>query len=152
MNPAPGRAAILLLTLGASLVVFGGCKPKETVPGKWFAGEPVEHWLEAMKAPDAKLRRRAAEVLGNVGPVDLRSITALADALSDPDRRVRDQAILGLSKLGPVAKASAPAIQKLLQHEQDPQVVAHANAALSRVVPPAAGNGGGSGDETSAQP
>ena len=132
MNPGSCRAGALFLLLATALA---GCAAKETIPGKWFAGKPVEHWLEAIKSPDAKLRRRAAEVLGNVGQADLRSVDALAAALSDPDRRVREEAVLGLSKMGPVAAAAADAIQKAIRTERDPQVLAHAKAALARVAP-----------------
>ena len=130
------RPATILLPLLAMFAIYsGGCRPKETIPGKWFAGKPVEHWLEAIKSPNAKLRRRAAEVLGNVGQADPRSVEALAAALSDTDRRVREEAVLGLSKMGPVAAAAADAIQKAIRTERDPQVLAHAKAALARVAP-----------------
>ena len=116
-------ALFLLAALGC-----GPSVPKE----KYFSGEPVDHWLEAIHSPDAKVRKNAADVLGNVGPIDSRAIPALIDAIRDPDPKVRDAAVLGLSKIGPDAVAAEPALQEA-RKDKDPTVRAHAATAVERV-------------------
>ena len=120
-----------------SVLLFGplifvvGCgagAPKE----KYFSGEPVEHWLAAMKSPDPKTRKKAADVLGNVGPVDPGAIPALMLAVKDPDPKVRDAAVLGLSKIGPAARDAAPVLEDATK-DKDPAVRSHAVVALERV-------------------
>src|SRR5262245_20251157 len=106
----------------------GGDVPKE----KSFGGRPVEHWLEALKGRDPNARRKAAEVLGNVGPIDPRAVPALIGAVKDRDARVRDAAVLSLSKIGPPAASAEAALQEAAK-DDDPAVRSHAAAALSRV-------------------
>lgn len=108
-----------------------GCtRPKTTA--RYFSGEPVEHWLTAIKDQDPKQRKKAAEVLGNVGPADARAIAALIEALNDGDAKVRDAAVLGLSKIGPPASSAAPALEETTK-DKDETVRKHAVAALQRV-------------------
>lgn len=130
------RTAFMVVALAAAVAAGSGCTTREKVPGKWFAGRPVEEWLEAIGSPDAKVRRKAAEVLGNVGPADPRSVPALAKAVNDTDRRVRDAAIVGLSKMGPLAADAGDALEHA-SRDPDPAVRKRANAALARVKPPA---------------
>lgn len=119
---------ILLIAMLALLV---GCnRPKTTA--KYFSGEPVEHWLTAIKNQDPKLRKKAADVLGNVGPADGRAIPALIEALKDNDANVRDAAVLGLSKIGPPASSAAPELEEATK-DKDETVRKHAAAALQRV-------------------
>jgi HEAT repeat protein len=116
---------LLLLTLAV------GCnRPKTTA--KYFSGEPVEHWLKQINDRDPKARKKAADVLGNVGPVDPGAIPALINALKDKDASVRDAAVLGLSKIGPPAASAASALEEATR-DQDETVRKHAAAALQRV-------------------
>jgi HEAT repeat protein len=121
------RHAILLMMFSVFML---GCSRE--VPNKYFSGEPVEHWLEAIKSPNPKTRKKAADVLGNVGPVDLRSIPALIGAVKDPDPKVRDAAVLSLSKIGPAAVSAADVLQEATK-DNDPMVRSHATTALERV-------------------
>jgi HEAT repeat protein len=123
------RPAVSWLIL--SVCVFGcgrGDVPKE----KYFNGQPVEHWLQAIRSPDPKARKKAADVLGNVGPIDPSAIPALIEAVKDPDARVRDAAVLGLSKNGTAAADAAGVLQEATR-DKDPTVRKHATAALERV-------------------
>jgi HEAT repeat protein len=122
------RLATLLPILCLFAVGCGGNAPKE----KYFSGEPVEHWLEAIHSRDAKVRKKAADVLGNVGPIDPRAIAALTEAVHDPDPKVRDAAVLGLSKIGPDAASAEPALQEATK-DRDATVRAHAATAIDRV-------------------
>jgi HEAT repeat protein len=124
------RFAILMLTIGCPLAV--GCGGSNIPKEKYFSGEPVEHWLEAIRSSDPKVRKKAADVLGNVGPIDPRSIPALIEAVRDTDPKVRDAAVLGLSKIGPDAAAAEPMLRDATK-DKDETVRAHAATAVERV-------------------
>jgi HEAT repeat protein len=123
------RYAILLITFTGFML---GCSRNDGRKEKYFSGQPVEHWLEAIKSSDPKTRKKAADILGNVGPVDSRSIPALIGAVKDPDLKVRDAAVLSLSKIGPGAVSAADVLQKATK-DYDPMVRSHATTALQRV-------------------
>ena len=118
---------LLLLAAAAS-----GCREKPVATAKYFEGEPVEHWLTQIKSPDAKKRKHAADVLGNVGPIDAGAVPALAAALKDKDAKVRLAAVLALSKIGPPAAAAVPEIEAAAK-DTDPEVRKYAATALERV-------------------
>lgn len=122
------RSFILLVPL----VLLSGCGRADAPKEKYFSGEPVEHWLTAIKSTDPKTRKKAADVLGNVGPIDPGAIPALIVAARDSDPKVRDAAVLGLSKIGPPAVAAAPVLEEATK-DKDPNVRSHAAAALERV-------------------
>ena len=122
------RSFILL----APAVLALGCGRSDVPTAKYFSGEPVPHWLEAIKSTDPKTRKRAADVLGNVGPVDPGAVPALIAAVKDPDPKVRDAAVLALSKIGPPAVAAAPVLEDATR-DKDPTVRSHAVVALDRV-------------------
>jgi HEAT repeat protein len=123
------RYAILLMMFSGFML---GCSRTDPRQEKYFSGQPVEHWLEAIKSPDPKTRKKAAAVLGNVGPVDLRSIPALIEAVKDSDPKVRDAAVLSLSKIGPAAASAADVLQEATK-DNDPTVRSHAKTALEVV-------------------
>ena len=123
------RQAVLLMMF--SVVTFG-CSRTDVPKEKYFSGEPVEHWLEAIKSSNPNTRKKAADVLGNVGPVDPRSVPALIGAVKDADPKVRDAAVLSLSKIGPAAVSAAEVLQDATK-DSDPTVRSHATTALERV-------------------
>ena len=50
------------------LLLFGvGCGRTDVPTAKYFGGHTTEHWLKAIQSPDAKARKKAADMLGNVG-------------------------------------------------------------------------------------
>ncbi len=123
------RHAVLWTMLPILLL---GCSRTDVPKEKYFSGEPVEHWLEAIKSPDAKVRKKAADVLGNVGTVDPRAVPALIEAVRDKDAKVRAAAVLGLSKIGAPASAGESALEEATK-DKDPTVRTHAATALARV-------------------
>lgn len=123
------RHVSLLLTF--CLFMFG-CSRSDVPKEKYFGGEPVDHWLVEIKSPDPKKRKKAADILGNVGPADERSISALIEAVKDKDAKVRDAAVLGLSKIGPPA-SSAQLVLEEATKDRDATVRTHAWTALERV-------------------
>ena len=63
-----------------------------------FDGVVLER-LEGINSTDAKKRKHAADVLGNVGPVDPRAVPALIEALKDKDATVRTHAASALERI-----------------------------------------------------
>jgi HEAT repeat protein len=96
--------------LWAVLALFsGGCgKPRPTLAH----GKPLGAWVEALQDPKADVRKRAAKVLGNIGPVDPAVVPALTGAVGDRDARVRAEAVRALLRLGPAACESIPALRE----------------------------------------
>jgi HEAT repeat protein len=86
--------------------------------------------VESLQAPDAKLRKKAVQVLGNVGPVDDAVVPALSEALKDRDIGVRREAILSLMKIGPKAKDALPGLADAAREDRNATVRADAEKAL----------------------
>jgi HEAT repeat protein len=116
----------------AVAALLAGCHRDAGPRGLYFSGQPVSHWLEAARSPDPKVRMKAVDVLGNVGPADPAAIPALAEAVRDRDPSVRDAAVLALSKIGPPAAAALPALREATK-DPSPAVRAHAATAVERV-------------------
>jgi HEAT repeat protein len=114
---------ILLVIL---LVALSGCG--RTQP-KMAGGK----WARALHDPDARVRKKAAFYLGNIGPSDPAVLPALLGALKDTDAGVRREAILALLKYGPGAREAIPALDELSQRDPDGQVRAHASQALHKI-------------------
>jgi HEAT repeat protein len=123
------------LTLFAMAILAAGCTREKVPTELYFSGEPVSHWTEAAKSPDPKVRKKAIDVLGNVGPADRAAIPALIAAVKDKDASVRDAAVLALSKIGPPALEGLPALREATK-DSNPTVRAHAIAAVERVASP----------------
>jgi HEAT repeat protein len=95
-------------------------------------GKPVGEWVAALHDPDARARKKAAGVLGNVGAIDPAVVPALAGAVRDGDATVRAEAVLALAKIGPAAR-DAEAALTAAQKDPNPTVRQYANKALERV-------------------
>jgi HEAT repeat protein len=114
--------------LAAALLAAGGCGRPPALAG----GEPVSHWVQVLKDPDAKHRKKAAHKLGNAGPAEADVVPALTAALQDRDAGVRGEAALALGKCGPAARDAIPALTAL-QQDRDLTVRAYAADALSKI-------------------
>jgi HEAT repeat protein len=90
-------------------------------------------WAEALRDPDARVRRNAAFTLGNIGPSDAAVFPALIGALKDADAGVRCEAVLALLKFGPEARQAAPALAELSQRDRSPRVRDYAARALRKL-------------------
>ncbi len=118
------------LLLAAGLFGLAGCS---NAPAPMQAhGKPVEHWVQALRDPDVKVRKRAADVLGNVGAADATVVPALAQGLKDPDRTVREATVLALLKIGPAAKEATPALVEA-NKDSDAKVRSYAAKALQNL-------------------
>jgi HEAT repeat protein len=94
----------------------------------------VSYWVEALRAPDAKLRKKAAFTLGNLGTTDSEAVLALRRALTDANAAVRCEAILALLKCGPAAKEALPALIDMRKRDPNAQVRRYAVAAVEKLV------------------
>lgn len=117
-----------LLLLGL-LLLSGGCGQ---APPPLAHGKRVSHWLEALGHPDAHDRRKAVQVLGNVGAADPAVLPALTGAVRDRDAGVRGEAVLALLKMGPAAREAAPALREA-ERDRDAHVRQYAARALRRI-------------------
>jgi HEAT repeat protein len=117
------RAVIAALVAG---VLIGGCSK---APLKMTGPK----WEDALHAPDAKLRKKAAFKLGNIGRTDPAVVPSLIDALNDADAGVRCETILSLVKIGPEAKKAIPQLAEVEQHDNDERVRTYAAKALDKL-------------------
>jgi hypothetical protein len=119
-----------LFGIALLIVALNGCgHAPPTVAG----GKPVSYWVEALKSPDAKLRKKAVFKLGNVGPADAAALPALIGALKDTNAEVRCEAILALVKYGPGAREAIPALSEAQQQDRDATVRTYAAEALAKL-------------------
>jgi HEAT repeat protein len=117
---------VLAALVAALLLGCGAARPPEL-------GKQVERWAQALKDPDAKVRKQAVLRLGNVGPGDAAVFPALLGALKDRDAGVRCEAILGLVKFGKESREALPALEQARQHDSNAQVRAYAARAVERL-------------------
>jgi HEAT repeat protein len=115
---------ILVVTL---LILLSGCAgPKPTMAGS--------KWAEALRDPDARVRKKAAFTLGNIGPSDSAVLPALVGGLKDTDGGVRCEAILALVKYGPGAREAIPALTEVRDNDRDAKVRDYAAQALEKLT------------------
>jgi HEAT repeat protein len=115
--------------VGALVLGLAGCGSSEPLLSH---GKPVDHWLQELKNPDVKARKKAVVALGHVGTSDDRAIPALIDAVKDKDAQVRSEAVLALMNLGPQARDAIPALQEA-ERDRDATVRSQATKALARI-------------------
>jgi HEAT repeat protein len=117
-----------MLIAGLLLLLVGCGRPQPTLAH----GKPVSYWVEALQHADPHERKKAVQVLGNIGPADPAVVPALAGAIKDRDAGVRGEAVLALLKIGPAAQEAAPALREAGK-DRDPHVRANAAKALARM-------------------
>jgi len=96
-------------------------------------GKPIEHWLQALKNPDARVRKEAASKLGNAGPANSAVLPALIAALRDSDAKVRCEVILALVKFGFDANEAVPILTELQKSDNDARVRSYSAEALEKI-------------------
>ena len=91
---------------------------------------PAQHLIMALKHRDARIRRGATEVLGDLGPRASESVPALVIALQDKEESVRVGAARSLGAIG-----APPAVQSLIVALNDwlPSVRAASAEALGKM-------------------
>src|SRR5262249_49148810 len=101
-------------------------------PSTLAHGKPLDYWLQSLENRDAKLRKKAVQVLGNIGPADIAVIPALCSALKDGDVGVRREAVVALTKLGTKAKDALPALAEVVQ-DRDSRLRSQAEKAIRAI-------------------
>jgi HEAT repeat protein len=114
---------ILFVMLLFSLSGCGSAEPR-MAGGKWAT---------SLRDPDARVRKKAAFTLGNIGPSDAAVLPALIKALKDADAGVRCEAILALLKYGPGAGEALPDLTEIRHKDRDAKVRAYAARALEKL-------------------
>jgi hypothetical protein len=121
------------LRIGLAVLVGLWCLGCSKAPPTLAGGKPVRYWVEALHDPDAKVRKKAAFKLGNVGPADPAALPALLGALGDRNTAVRCEVILALAKFGPAGREALPVLAKMKQHDRDARVRLYASKAVERL-------------------
>ncbi len=121
------RRGLLVL---ASVVLLAGCG-HEAEP-RLAHGRPLDEWVRDLHAPDARLRHKAVEVLGNIGAGEAAVVPALTEALKDRDAAIRNEAVLALMKRGAAAESALPALTEALR-DANPRVRANAAKACEAI-------------------
>src|SRR4051794_1533102 len=71
--------------------------------------------VKALKDPDRNTRRKAAEILAELGPAGKAAVLPLIEALGDKDRVVRATAARALANIGPDAVVAIPSLKEALK-------------------------------------
>lgn len=129
--PAPGRLAVLALTLSAAVAVGQPpaapppAAPPPAAPEKppeppkltdKFGGRDADEWLKELKeSPDGQVRELAVKTLPLYGPpVRKKALKPLIAAIRDTDSGVRINAIIMLGQIGADTDAEAKEIAEAL--------------------------------------
>jgi HEAT repeats len=133
------RATIAVATICLPQFVGCGGEPPSPLTG----GKSLSYWLQAVRAPDASVRKKAVFELGNVGPTDPAVIPALKAALQDREAPVRREALLALLKAPTEAGDALPTVQFMADRDPDPAVRNYAARAAKKLEgsTPPVGNG-----------
>ena len=121
------RRLFVIAFLCGLLVGCGQTQP--TLSG----GKPVEHWIQALHDPDARVRKEAASKLGNAGAASSAVRPALLAALKDHDAKVRCEVILALVKFGFDANEAVPILTELQKSDNDARVRSYSAEALEKI-------------------
>ncbi len=108
------------------MVAVAGCEAEPD-----YHGRKLSLWVRDLDAESAHNRRRACEVLGEMGPPAQAAVPHLVTALADASPMVREAAIVALAKIGAGAK---PALEGLLAGDS-PELRAYAGETLVMIDP-----------------
>jgi HEAT repeat protein len=97
--------------------------------------------VEALKSPDPSARKKAADMLAQIGPEARAATPALLQVAKDPEREVRAVAVMAL---GETSQGTQDAIPELIESVQDEDAdvraaAAHSLAEIWRCIVPASG-------------
>jgi HEAT repeats len=112
-----------------ALVLVAGCsQPPESLHA---GGKSIEYWLQRAHDRDARVRKDAIHMLGNVGTEDPAARPAVIAALKDSDAAVRSQVVQALAR----ALDDPEAVQALREatKDKDAKVRDYANRALKQL-------------------
>jgi HEAT repeat protein len=96
------------------------------ITGDSSAGLPV--MLNALKNPDAEVRRLALQSLGELGSTTKPPAASIVEHLTDPSAAVRAEAVLALARIDATGPQIVQALSDLLR---DPEGEVRVNAAMA---------------------
>jgi len=80
-----------------------------------YEGVSTSGWVEEAKNDNVEKRRKAAEVLGELGPTEADlTVPALKDLVADEDAHVRLMALRSLGKIAPKAGKASGAVGRAM--------------------------------------
>jgi len=100
---------------------------------KSYTEPAVPALIEALRDPDAGVRKAAATAVGKIDPDVKVAVPALTDALKDKAPPVRQAAAGALGLIGPDAKDAIPALRET-QKDSDRAVSRAAGMAIQRIM------------------
>ncbi len=99
--------------------------------GRAMAAEPdLEGLIAALRSPDERLRVRAVDELGRLGPQAAPAVPALVRAIADPEPAVRRKAVEALGRLRPDPEVTVGPFVRLME-DSEPSVRLRALDALA---------------------
>jgi HEAT repeat protein len=116
-----------VIILASLTTAFLGCGNSEPALS---GGKPVAYWVDALRAPDPRVRKEAVFKLGNAGPIEPGVYPSVVAALADADALVRMEAVKSLVKFGPAAQEALPVLLEVRQQDPDARVRQTAARAL----------------------
>jgi HEAT repeat protein len=127
----------LLLPVGVLCSAL--CAPLSAVAGDVkYEGQTVQQWTTALTNPDAKVRRKAAYALGQIGLEAREAVPALTKALADRYLEVAWYAADALGRIGPGAAPATEALVRVIEETPGDAVLRRtATIALGRIGPDA---------------
>ncbi len=96
------------------------------------AKETIPKIIEAMRDPNASVRKVAALALAQMKSEAREAVPALIDLTNDSVAEVQEAAILALGEIGPDAKAAIPRL-KILRKEKNPLIKFRADDAIKKI-------------------
>lgn len=104
----PAPEVVVATAIAMVSATFVGCAPPPAgPPEKYFGGRTVDDWLVTIETGNPRDRKRAADMLGNVGPVAVDAVPALQITLQDTDAVVRSHAAAALDRIQPARAENA---------------------------------------------
>lgn len=104
-----------------------------------IGAQAIPYLQQALRSPDAEMKKQAAEVLARMGSDAKPAVNDLIVLLDDPDLEVRKVAVRTLGRIGPDAGAAIPALMRTLveEHPVPPPIVPAATFPPAEPLPPA---------------
>jgi HEAT repeat protein len=93
-------------------------------------GQPLGHWIHALKSCRPAVRQRAAQVLGDFGPTAREAIPVLLGLLGQTTSHSREWLAQALGRIGPPIPEAIPVLRAALE-EADPDLPFFAAEALT---------------------
>ena len=84
-----------------------------------FGSQPADlaGLIDDLKSDKPAVRARAADALGELGPLAAPAVEALTAAIGDTNLSVRIESMIALERIGPAARAAVPSLVGVLKKD-----------------------------------